>query len=344
MTKHALISVSDKTGIVPFAKVIEKYGYQIISTGGTAKSLKEAGIKTKDISEITEFPEMMDGRVKTLHPKIHGGLLAVRDNKEHMNIAKKHDISMIDLVVVNLYPFEATIQKKGVSLEEAIENIDIGGPSMLRSAAKNHHSVAVVTDPKDYNHIIEEMEKHDGAITQETKKALAVKVFSMTAHYDSLIYHYLNNQYKPGEVFQNEKITIYNDTTSTSPEATLAAVERFATTSSRLVLIAGGTDRELDFQNWGSRMKNYLNKIDLILLEGSATEKMKVSLRAQGYLEYRSLSECFKMALQKAKETNDKAIILFSPGAKSFEKFKNEFDRGEQFNALVEEYKSNGSL
>lgn len=151
-------------------------------------------------------------------------------------------------------------------------------------------------------------------------------------------------RFREEKVFQNEKITIYNDTTSTSPEATLAAVERFATTSSRLVLIAGGTDRELDFQNWGSRMKNYLNKIDLILLEGSATEKMKVSLRAQGYLEYRSLSECFKMALQKAKETNDKAIILFSPGAKSFEKFKNEFDRGEQFNALVEEYKSNGSL
>jgi len=206
MTKHALISVSDKTGIVPFAKVIQKYGYEIISTGGTAKSLKEAGIKTKDISEITEFPEMMDGRVKTLHPKIHGGLLAVRENKEHMSIAKKHAIEMIDLVIVNLYPFEATIQKKGVSLEEAIENIDIGGPSMLRSAAKNHHSVAVVTDPKDYNHIIEEMEKHDGAITQETKKALAVKVFSMTAHYDSLIYHYLNNQYKPGEVFQSQKM------------------------------------------------------------------------------------------------------------------------------------------
>jgi phosphoribosylaminoimidazolecarboxamide formyltransferase / IMP cyclohydrolase len=147
---RALVSVSDKTGIVEFAKGLAQYGYEIVSTGGTYKVLKEAGIKVIPIEEVTNFPEMLDGRVKTLHPKIHGGLLALRDNEEHMKICKEYGINLLDLVVVNLYPFEKTIAKKGVSLEEAVENIDIGGPSMLRSAAKNFRSVGVVVNPERF--------------------------------------------------------------------------------------------------------------------------------------------------------------------------------------------------
>ena len=149
MPKRALLSVSDKTGLVEFAQALAQAGYDLISTGGTAKALREAGLKVSDISDVTGFPEMLDGRVKTLHPKVHGGLLFLRDNPEHVAQAKAHDIAPIDLVVVNLYPFEQTIAKPGVTLEHAIENIDIGGPSMLRSAAKNYRSVTVITDPAD---------------------------------------------------------------------------------------------------------------------------------------------------------------------------------------------------
>ena len=158
MIKRALISVFDKTGIVEFAKELDKLGVEILSTGGTAKKLKEAGVKVKDVSEYTKFPEMMDGRVKTLHPLIHGGLLALRDNKEHMKQAKDNNIEMIDMVVVNLYPFEDTVKKK-VSFEETIEMIDIGGPSMIRSAAKNFRDVIVLTDPKDYEPILTKLKK-----------------------------------------------------------------------------------------------------------------------------------------------------------------------------------------
>ena len=145
--KRALISVSDKTGLVDFAKGLQKLGVEIISTGGTAALLRSANLKVREVSEYTGFPEMLDGRVKTLHPKIHGGLLALRDSPEHMKQIAAHDIGLIDMAVVNLYPFEKTIQKKNISLEDAIENIDIGGPSMLRSAAKNHRDVAVICDP-----------------------------------------------------------------------------------------------------------------------------------------------------------------------------------------------------
>src|SRR6185436_12929170 len=148
--QRALLSVSDKTGLVPFAKVLVDAGVELISTGGTAKTIREAGLPVKDISAHTGFPEMMDGRVKTLHPKIHGGLLYIRGNASHETAAREHGIAPIDLVVVNLYPFEATVAKPNVPLHEAIENIDIGGPSMLRSAAKNHESVTVVCDPVDY--------------------------------------------------------------------------------------------------------------------------------------------------------------------------------------------------
>ena len=192
--KRALISVSDKNGIVELAKELSNFGVEIISTGGTARLLKKSGIEVKEISQHTNFPEMLNGRVKTLHPKIHGGLLALRDNPEHMRQIQEHNIGPIDMVVVNLYPFEATIKKEGVTLEEAIENIDIGGPSMLRSAAKNYRSVAVVSNPKYYSRIIKDLRQNNGAIGDEILKELGLKVFEITSYYDSKIYEYLSKQ------------------------------------------------------------------------------------------------------------------------------------------------------
>jgi len=192
--KRALISVSDKTGIVELAKELSNFGVDIISTGGTAKLLKNSGINVKEISEYTGFPEMLDGRVKTLHPKIHGGLLALRDNPEHIKQIQEHNIEPIDMVVVNLYPFEATIKKPNVTLEEAIENIDIGGPSMLRSAAKNYRSVAVVSDAKFYPKIIQELKQNKGAISDGLLKEMGLNVFKLTSYYDGMIYSYLSKQ------------------------------------------------------------------------------------------------------------------------------------------------------
>ncbi len=189
--QRALISVSDKTGLVDFARGIAELGVEIISTGGTAKALQKAGLSVIEISDFTGSPEILDGRVKTLHPKVHGGLLYLRDNKEHVATAKEHDIRPIDLVVVNLYPFEATIAKEGVTLAEAIENIDIGGPSMIRSAAKNYQSVTVVTDPADYESVLEAMKEGEGATTLKLREKLAVKAFATTSSYDRAIANYL---------------------------------------------------------------------------------------------------------------------------------------------------------
>ena len=191
---RALISVSDKTGLTAFAKELSAMGVEIISTGGTAKLLQKEKIKVTEISEYTGFPEMMDGRVKTLHPKVHGGLLHLRDNPEHVAQAKEHGIEPIDLVVVNLYPFEATIVKPGVTLEEAIEQIDIGGPSMLRSAAKNYRSVTVVVDPADYADVIEAMKANDGGTTLQLRERLGIKVFVTTSKYDGAIADFLNKE------------------------------------------------------------------------------------------------------------------------------------------------------
>jgi len=188
--KRALISVSDKTGIIEFAKKIAKNGVEILSTGGTAKQLKEAGLSVIDVSDYTGFPEMMNGRVKTLHPKVHGGLLALRDNSDHMKQAEENAIEMIDLVVVNLYPFEQTIEKEGVTEEEAIENIDIGGPSMLRSAAKNFKFVTVVCEPEDYDLVADQIEENNDT-DLETRKLLARKVFTKTHRYDEAIENYI---------------------------------------------------------------------------------------------------------------------------------------------------------
>jgi phosphoribosylaminoimidazolecarboxamide formyltransferase/IMP cyclohydrolase len=188
---RALLSVSDKTGLVDFAKALASHGVELISTGGTCKALKEAGLAVKDISEVTGFPEMLDGRVKTLHPVVHGGLLALRDNPEHVATIQKHGIQPIDLVCINLYPFEATVSKPGVELHDAIENIDIGGPSMIRSASKNYRSVTVVTSPKRYAQILDEMKGHDGATSLELRQELAVEAFGNTARYDSMISNWL---------------------------------------------------------------------------------------------------------------------------------------------------------
>ncbi len=188
---RALISVSDKSGLVPFCKELQDLGVEILSTGGTAKALRKAGLPVTDVSEFTGAPELFDGRVKTLHPKVHGGLLHRRDDDTHLVQAKEHNIPPIDLVVVNLYPFEETISKPGVTLAEAIENIDIGGPSMLRSAAKNHSHVTVVVDPDDYGRVIEEMREHKGDTTRALREQLAVKVFLRTSRYDEAITNYL---------------------------------------------------------------------------------------------------------------------------------------------------------
>ena len=184
--KRALLSVSDKTGLVELGHALAARHVELVSTGGTAKTLRDAGLAVKDISELTGFPEMMDGRVKTLHPKVHGGLLAVRDNPEHAASMKEHDIGAIDLVVVNLYPFAQTVMK-GASRDEIIENIDIGGPSMVRSAAKNHAYVTIVTDPADYDNLVAELEESGGKTSYDFRRKCAAKAYSATAAYDGMI-------------------------------------------------------------------------------------------------------------------------------------------------------------
>ena len=191
---RALISVTDKTGVVDFARaLVDDFGVEIISTGGTAKAIEAAGVPVTPIEEFTGYPEMMDGRVKTLHPKVHGALLCRRDSEEHMAQASEHDIKMIDLVAVNLYEFEKTVASPDVTFADAIEHIDIGGPSMLRSAAKNNDSVTVVCDPSDYAMVLDEMHRHKGATTLGTRRRLAAKTYTRTAAYDTAISTWLNS-------------------------------------------------------------------------------------------------------------------------------------------------------
>ncbi|MBI4654460.1 MAG: bifunctional phosphoribosylaminoimidazolecarboxamide formyltransferase/IMP cyclohydrolase [Nitrospirae bacterium] len=199
--QSALISVSDKRGIVEFAKGLSLMGVEILSTGGTAKTIRDAGIPVTDVSQYTGFPEMLDGRLKTLHPKIHGGLLARRDNPKDMTDIAQHHIKPIDMVVVNLYPFEETVSRRDVTFDEAIENIDIGGPTMLRAASKNFKDVVVIVDPADYQGIIEELKTLNGEVGCDTKFYLAKKVFSLTARYDTIIFNYLAERGKSLETF-----------------------------------------------------------------------------------------------------------------------------------------------
>lgn len=189
--ERAIISVTDKSGIVEFSRKLSEMGVEILSTGGTAKAIREGGVKVMDISEYTGFPEMMDGRVKTLHPKVHGGLLGVRSNPEHVKMMKENGIKNIDLIVVNLYQFEKTVAKEGVTLEDAIENIDIGGPAMLRSSAKNFNDVTVIVDPSDYDLVLKEMAENQGSTLLKTRFYLAKKVFNLTHKYDGAISRYL---------------------------------------------------------------------------------------------------------------------------------------------------------
>jgi phosphoribosylaminoimidazolecarboxamide formyltransferase/IMP cyclohydrolase len=189
--QRALLSVSDKTGLEAFARMLAQSGVELLATGGTLKKLEAAGIAVREVAEHTGFPEMMDGRVKTLHPKIHGGLLALRDEASHAQAMEQHGIAPIDLLVVNLYPFEATVAREGCERGDAIENIDIGGPAMLRSAAKNHRHVTVVTDPADYGRVLDDMQKHDGGVTEALRRELAQKAFASTARYDAAISRWL---------------------------------------------------------------------------------------------------------------------------------------------------------
>lgn len=193
--KRALLSVSDKDGLIEFAKELAAHGVEILSTGGTAKAIKDAGVPVKDVSEHTGFPEMMDGRVKTLHPTVHGGILSRRDNETHVQAQKDHNIGDIDLVVVNLYPFSETVAK-GADYDTCIENIDIGGPAMIRSAAKNHEFVAIITDPQDYKLVLDDMRAHDGATTYKLRQKLAANAYALTATYDSNIASWFAGQIK----------------------------------------------------------------------------------------------------------------------------------------------------
>lgn len=192
--RRALVSVSDKTGVVDFVKQLQEMGVEIISTGGTAKSLSEAGVKVIGISEVTGFPEMLEGRVKTLHPAVHGGILADRTKPDHMKTIESHGIKPIDMVVVNLYPFAATVAKPGVTLEDAVENIDIGGPSMVRSAAKNFAAVAIVVDPKDYAVVLDEI-RESGGVSEATRARLSAKAYAHTSAYDKMITTYLSDKF-----------------------------------------------------------------------------------------------------------------------------------------------------
>ena len=192
---RALLSVSDKSGLIEFARALAGHGIEMVSTGGTARAIADAGLKVRDVSDLTGFPEMMDGRVKTLHPNVHGGLLAIRDNADHARSMKDHGIAPIDLLVVNLYPFEATVDK-GASEEDCIENIDIGGPAMIRAAAKNHHDVAVVVEASDYQAVLDELNANKGATTLTLRKQLAQKAYARTAAYDAAISNWFANQLK----------------------------------------------------------------------------------------------------------------------------------------------------
>ena len=191
----ALLSVSDKTDLIPFARRLAESGVRLISTGGTKRALADAGLEVTGIEDVTGFPEMMDGRVKTLHPKVHGGLLALRDKPDHAASLEAHDITPIDLVVVNLYPFERTVADESVSTEDAIEQIDIGGPSMVRSAAKNHRYVTIVTDPRQYDRVSTELGAHDGATTLALRQSLAAAAFTRTAAYDTAISQWLSERF-----------------------------------------------------------------------------------------------------------------------------------------------------
>jgi phosphoribosylaminoimidazolecarboxamide formyltransferase/IMP cyclohydrolase len=258
--QRALLSVSDKTGLVPFAQILAAAGIELISTGGTAKTLREAGLTVKDISEHTGFPEMLDGRVKTLHPKVHGGLLFVRGNETHEATVKAHGLLPIDLVVVNLYPFEQTVVKPNVTLHDAIENIDIGGPALLRSAAKNHESVTVVVDPLDYDEVARQISEA-GNTTLELRRKLAAKVFARTTTYDGAIAAHLSSEFG---VRSSELPT------SLMVSAPLAQLLRYGENPHQVAALYGGF-KEF-FQQLHGKELSYNNILDLTAAAGLLAE------------------------------------------------------------------------
>jgi phosphoribosylaminoimidazolecarboxamide formyltransferase/IMP cyclohydrolase len=195
--QRAILSVTDKSGLVEFAQKLQDFGVEVLSTGGTASMLREGGVTVQDVSDFTGFPEMLDGRVKTLHPKVHAGILAQRSNPDHMKTMASHHLKVLDMVVVNLYAFEKTVAREDCTLEEAVESIDIGGPTMLRAAAKNYQDVAVVVDPGDYGAILDEMQASGGQLSLETRFRLAKKVFQLTHEYDGAISRYLGSIASP---------------------------------------------------------------------------------------------------------------------------------------------------
>ncbi|MGD8252906.1 MAG: IMP cyclohydrolase [Syntrophobacterales bacterium] len=195
--QRAILSVTDKSGLVEFAQKLQDFGVEVLSTGGTASMLREGGVTVQDVSDFTGFPEMLDGRVKTLHPKVHAGILAQRSNPDHMKTMASHHLKVIDMVVVNLYAFEKTVAREDCTLEEAVESIDIGGPTMLRAAAKNYQDVAVVVNPGDYGAILDEMQASGGQLSLETRFRLAKKVFQLTHEYDGAISRYLGSIASP---------------------------------------------------------------------------------------------------------------------------------------------------
>ncbi len=251
--KNALISVSDKTGVLEFAQKLNALGVQILSTGGTSELLKKNGVPVRLVSDYTGFPEMMDGRVKTLHPKVHGGILGRRDMTEHMQAMKEHGIDTIDLVAVNLYPFEKTIAKKDCTFDEAVENIDIGGPAMVRSAAKNFNDVAVVVDPKDYATVLKEMQANEGGVTLTTRKRLSRDAFTHTARYDAMISKYLSNQ--AGEespfppVFQEAYEKVQDLRYGENPHQSAALYRHSSAAPSDIVSARKLQGKELSFNN-----------------------------------------------------------------------------------------------
>ena len=251
--QRALISVSDKTGILEFAKELHNSGIEILSTGGTAELLRKDGVPVIQVSDYTGFPEMMDGRIKTLHPRVHGGILARRDVPEHLQAMEEHGIRPIDLVVINLYPFEQTVAKKGSTLEEAIENIDIGGPAMVRSSAKNYKDVTIIVDPDNYGKVLEEIKK--GSVSLETRKRLSRDAFAHTARYDSLIADFLSNQWGENEVnfplFLNQPYTKIQDLRyGENPHQSAALYKESQPLPSHIVSAEQLQGKELSFNNY----------------------------------------------------------------------------------------------
>ena len=250
--QRALISVSDKTGILDFALELQKYGIEILSTGGTADLLRKGGVPVIQVSDYTGFPEMMDGRIKTLHPRVHGGILARRDVPEHIKAMEDHGIRPIDLVVINLYPFEQTVARKDCSLEDAIENIDIGGPAMVRSAAKNSKDVVVIVNPADYSKVLNEMKSGEGAVTLDTRRRLCRDAFAHTARYDSLIATYLTEKWDDGfpPIFNQPFDKVQELRYGENPHQSAALYKESSPLPSEIISAKQLQGKELSFNNF----------------------------------------------------------------------------------------------